>query len=253
MKVLDCESIELTYQSLEDILGINKSRLNILFDSIDIYDGSCSGIEPIKRLYSYVLNEIQCQADFDATYFFHCTRTKRGNEFEEGLLPLNEVIDKMWDFLFDLTEGQVTPQQWADFRHSIESSNSHWANLYTMKLANAKLHGGPHASLIKETTIKETNSSKLWNYFEIPEIIDDICKCCPFKINLRHKFTTNTAPYIVKFIDYTNNKDALLHALLYAYHKHRHLELSDNCNTCFSGKGQPVPKNRIITIKEVSY
>lgn len=249
LKILDCQSIESTYQSLEDILGIKESHLHKLFDSVDIYDSSWSYIEPVRRLFSYVRRETHCKVDFDASCFFHCTRTRSSNTFDEGLLPLDQMIDKIWDFLFDLTEGQVISQQWADFRHSMQSNNSHWADLYRMKLADASLHGGPHAFLIRETTIKGIKDKHYVNYFRIPEIVEDICYCCPYNINLRHKFIANTVPCIVKFIDYTDSKTALRTAMIYAYHKYRNLELSLACNGGFSGKGVQVPKDVILKVE----
>jgi len=246
MKTLDCESIESTYKSLENILGIKESHLHKLFDSVDV-DDSCSGIEPTQRLFSYVVRETHCQVDFEATCWFHCTRTWPSNTFDEGLLPLDQVIDKIWDFLFDLTEGQVTSEQWASFRDSMSTSNSHWADLYRMKCDNAKLHG-PHALLIRKAAVKD---SSYWNYFEIPEIVDDICKCYPDK-GLRDKFIARTAPCIVKFIDHTSNPNALRVAMIYAYHVHYNLDLLPACNFCFSGEGIPVPKNRILKVKFLS-
>jgi hypothetical protein len=71
MKILDCESLKSTCESLENILGIKESRLHKLFDSMDVYDDSCTDIEPISRLFSYVVNETHCQVDFDATCWFH--------------------------------------------------------------------------------------------------------------------------------------------------------------------------------------
>lgn len=243
MKILDCESIGSTYKSLENILGIKKSRLHKLFDSVKIYDDSCSDIEPTQRLFSYVIHATHCQSDFDATYWFHCTRTWSSNTFDKGLLPLGQVIDKIWDFLFDLTKGQVTSQQWADFKHSIESSNSHGADLYRMKLANAKLHGGPHALLIREAAIEAAKSSMYWNYFEIPEIVDDIFKCCPYRIDLRHEFVTKTAPCIVKFRDDSAEIGPLRRALIYAYHKHHNLDLLPASNCCFPDEGIQIPND----------
>lgn len=254
MKTLDCESIESTYKSLENILDIKESRIHKLYDSIDICDDSCSGIEPTQRLFSYVIREAHCKVEFDATCWFHFTRTQNSNTFEEGILPLKQALPKLLDFLFELSKEQFTPQQWEDFKHSIDSIDSHWAKLFKMKMADAKLHGGPHAFLVKEAAIKGIRDSHLVNYFRTPEIIEDICYCCADKygIDLIHKFRANTSPCIVKLIDYTSNTKALCSAMIYSYHKHHNLGFSLDCNYGFSAKGTTVPKDRIINMDFLS-
>jgi hypothetical protein len=251
MKILDCESIESTRRSLHSILGIGESRLNALFDSIDISDGSHPGTEPQRRLMSYVVDATRCQVSFDATCFFHFTRTFRGNTFDEGLLPLDQIIGKIWDFLFRLTEEQVTSQQWADLRRSIHQSDSNGAHLYTIKLADPKFHGGPHAFLIRETAIKGIKVGSLWDYFKTPEIVEDICNCCAqrYGIDLTQKFIANTTPCIVKFTDYSAHERNLRWALLYAYQKRRNLDFNPRAPGGFSGDGKPVPKDRIRKVK----
>ena len=243
MKTLDCESLSSTYKSLEFILGLTKHELQQIFDSTDIPGRVSDSADPAKELFSYIERQTHCQAEFDATCWFHCTRTWPSNTFDIGLLPLDQVIDKIWNFLFDLTKGQITSQQWADFKHSIESSNSHWADLYRMKLANAKLHGGPHALLIREAAIEAAKSSMYWNYFEIPEIVYDISECCPYRIDLKHEFVTKTAPCIVKFRDDRAEIGPLRGALIYVYHKHRNLDLLPASNCCFPGEGIRIPND----------
>lgn len=252
MKVLDCESIESTYKSLEAILGVKKSRLCQLFDSINVYEEMHESTSDF--LFSYIRDETDCKADFDKTCWFHCTRTLKSNSFKEGILPLKEVIPKIWDFLFDLSEGQLTRKQWADLKRFIDYSQYHYANLYRMKWADVKLHGGPHALLIREDAIGAAKSSTYWNYFEIPEIVDDICYCCVDKcgIDLTHKFITSTVPCIVKFIDYKANIGALRTAMIYAYLKHRNLDLLPDSNLCFSAEGVPVPKEKILNVEFLS-
>jgi hypothetical protein len=131
----------------------------------------------------------------------------------------------------------------------MQSSNSHWADLYRMKLANARLHGGPHALLIREAAIEAAEDSLYWNYFKIPEIVDDICNCFPYRVDLRHKFITNTAPCIVKFIDDVADTHTLSMALIYAYHKYRNLDLLPASNCCFPSKGVSIPKDRILKVE----
>jgi len=36
MTILDCETVKSTYRSIEDIMGISRSKLNELFNNIDL-------------------------------------------------------------------------------------------------------------------------------------------------------------------------------------------------------------------------
>ncbi len=248
MKTLDCESIESTYQSLEAILGIKEIELKGIFGSVDVYT-ACeqdrkSFTRPTDFLLSYVQKQKSCKTHFDATCWFHCTRTRPDNKYEEGILPLDQTIPHIMDFLFELCRDELTIVQ-SQFKTTLMNA------LRLVDTYDARCHGngGPHALLIREAAIEAAKDSTYWNYFRIPEIVDDICKCCPYGVNLKHKYITNTAPCIVKFIDYRADMYVLRRALIYAYLKYRNLKLLPNSNLCFSAEGIPVPKDRILNVE----
>lgn len=251
MKILDCESIESTYKSLEDILGVKKSDLCQLFDSVEVYGEGRQQPElsELDFLLSYIQSTMDCGTDFDKTCWFHATRTWPENTYDDGLLPLNQAIDKIWDFLFELAKDQITAQEWRDFRNSMDSGSGNYnAYLYRMKLNNAKIHGGPVAFLVKQ--IAFVRNSRYVDYFACPEIVKDICNNCS-KTNLMKLYQSNTVRCIVKFIDHTAQIGALKTAPIYVYHYYRGLELDfgDYCAYSFDGKGIPVPKENILSIE----
>lgn len=254
VKVLDCESIESTYKSLEDILGVKEFDLCQLFDSIAIYEQMHEST--CNFLFSYIRDKTHCKPHFDKACWFHATRTWPENTYDDGLLPLNQAIDKIWDFLFELAKEQITAQEWRDFRNFMDSgSGNNYAYLYRMKLNNAKIHGGPVAFLVKQ--IAFVRNSSYVNYFDCPEIVEDICNNCS-KTNLMKLYQSNTVRCIVKFVDqwapttkaWTPEK-ALSTALLYVYHDHHGLELDygGELTYTFDGKGTPVPKDRILKVE----
>jgi hypothetical protein len=249
MKILDCESIESTYKSLRAILGISKGRLQRFFDDLDVYK-SYSWQDGPKFLLSYIQENTSCGIDFDATCWFHCTRTRPSNAFEEGILPLNQAIPKILDFLFELCGDELTIDQFQFETTLMNALRS--VDTYNARVSSPYANGGPNALLIREAAIEAAKDSKdSWyvNYFRIPEIVEDICKCCPCGINLSYKFITSTAPCIVKFIDDRADIGPLSRAMIYAYNKYRNHNLLPASNCCFSAKGISVPKDRILKVE----
>jgi hypothetical protein len=250
MKILDCESIKSTYASLETILGVRDSDLHGLFESLDVRCEQADYEEnPPAFLLSYVQQRTCCKTEYDATCWFHVTRVQRNNTFEDGILPLGKIVPRIWGFLFELTYGQLTPEQWTGLQTSIWSSNFDSADLYRTKLLSPEIHGGPYAFLIRD--IAFVRKSYYVDYLAIPEIVEDICLYCEhvFKVNLKQRYINNTTPSIIKFLDQKAKAQTLGTALLYAYEKRCDLELSDWCTHSFSGKGRPISKDRILKVE----
>ncbi len=253
-KILDCESIESTYKSLEAILGVKRDKLQQVFDSLDIYkafweEKKCySFTSPDDLLLSHVKARTCCKTEFDAICGFHCTRTLPSNTFTDGLLPLHQSIDKIWNYLFTLVEKQLTTQQWANLRDSISSSDNRFAYQYNLKFRDINAHDGPWAWLIKEEGIR--NGA----YLTISEIVEDICLYCSDifnKIDLRKLYIDSTVPCIIKFVDYiapTNATNALSAAMEYVYNRHRDPDALGGPDYGFSA-GRIIPKDQILMVE----
>jgi hypothetical protein len=68
-----------------------------------------------------VMKQIDTRKPFDATYWFHLTRTLPTTTFGEGILPLGRKLDSLWDMLFQLVEENISRQDWLEFRQGMES------------------------------------------------------------------------------------------------------------------------------------
>lgn len=261
MKVLDCETVECIYASAERILGVERSGLDSVLDSIDvkaIYETKPSPcIPPTKYLFSEIVNRISPKSlSFERICWFHLTRTVNGNDFNHGILPLNECIDSIWEFLYALLDGKLSKQEWYNFRsNEITSGKSHWSYLYCLKTADS-VHWGPYAQLIRDIAFR-SDELHHHDYFRVPEIIEDICivlqEC--HGIDLLPIFAEKTRPCIVKFVDDDAKSYCLEAALCHLYH----LRKGDSCTpvspctTGFNGKGKEIPKNRILKIEFPNY
>ncbi len=255
MKILDCETSNSTYNSLEDITGISSKKIedfliNLDLKDIYVFDRGRFILEKLKSRYNPSL-------EYDLTYWFHLTRTFDSNEFKEGLLPLNEIIDKIWDFLFTLTNGNLTNEEWNEYRNNLENGNygfditNNQAFHYNNKMNN-NYHWGPYGFLIEDQVRKDSHTSD--PYLNNPEIIRHICY--PFKnlygYDLSEVFKKNTRPCIVKFQSTNTDSKYIGDALHYLYNLTKDLEMSFHSNNTFDNKGKKIEKKDIISIKFVN-
>lgn len=256
MKILDCETQETMYASLEQITGVTKAELLSFFNQFDLekyYEDNPDYWEPAEDLF---LNKLRAMArtnlQFDCTTWFHLTRTFKGNDFKDGILPLGKNVQFIWDFLFHLQKGFLSQEEWQNFKKYVEKQSSgHYAWLYRMKVSDS-FHWGPYAMLIKDVAFSAEEIGN-HDYLDAPEIVEDICFTFEEKYNydLLTKFKQSTYPCIIKFQVQESNIRHLGIVLNFLYHKHQNMELSIHCNTCFDANGTTIPKEAIMKIEYI--
>jgi len=259
VKILDCESVDSTYKSLEKILGIPTEEIKAFLAEFDM--GNYYETHPDyyhtgdKLLVTMIKRKYDISYDFDITYWFHLTRAAKFFDFKEGILPLGEAINSIWDFLFSLLEGNFKRKDWIHFRRDLESNNlrGHYAHLYNLKLREPSLWG-PYAMLVKHVAfIPELIGNH--DYLKGPEIVEDICFTFEeiHGYNLIKKYIDNTQACIVKFKSDVCKPSYIGSALYYLYRAHRNEGISVYCNDCFDGGGRKVPGEDILKIEFVDY
>jgi len=257
MIVLDCESTDSIYGSLEAITGAQRAAIESFFRSNDlnsIYNGNSPPLYPAN---DFLLNNFKrafcSDLSYDSTCWFHLTRTDATTNFEDGIIPLGQQLDLIWDWLYGLFNGVVSGQQWKEFRQDILRHSGHYAYLYRIKSEN-QFHWGPYAILVRDLAFKPGEVHN-HDYFSGPEIVEDICFCFEkiYQVNLLRIFLAKTKPCIVKFID-TGTRTNYVRAALWHLHKIAWQEkCTDYCNDCFDGKGIPVRRNRIVSVEFQKY
>jgi hypothetical protein len=257
MTVLDCESIDSIYGSLEAIAGAKRSATESFLDSMDLEALYNSNSRPPCPGNDFLLDAFRrtfhANLSYDATCWFHLTRVAENSNFEAGILPLDQVLDSIWDFLYNLLDGAISEKQWKDFRQGKLQSAHHLAGDYAMKIEN-RFHWGPYAILTKELAFKP-NEVHNHDYFLGPEIVEDICICFEkiYKIELLSLFQKGTKPCIVKFIDHNPREDYVRTALWHLYASRRQETCSSYCSNCFDGRGVAVPRDRILKVEFPTY
>jgi hypothetical protein len=254
MKVLDCETTDSTYDSLEQILGTGRSRLESVFEGVDVErfyrDNPRHPQPPEDLIFSEVRKVATLSGNYDRTCWFHLTRTTLTNKFEQGILPLGQCLDSIWDLLYSLARKHVSAEEWDEFRHDM--GPHHHAGLYGMK-ASDPMHWGPYALLTRDHAF---NSEEIGNhdYLAAPEIVEDICICLTEKhgFDLLAAFMKKTRPCVVKFFDAPRD-GCVQTAVYHLYNAYRGHRCSMQCNTCYDGEGVPVPPERIMRVEFPKY
>lgn len=238
--ILDCESVETTYNSLERILGVTRQSMEKVFQDFDIdryYTLNPNSYDrPNELLLSKVLGSDQLDIEFDCVCWFHLTRTVQTNKFEEGILPLNKAINLIWDFLYALVDKELPLKEWIKFKSG--------------SLSRAPKEFGPFAVLVREGAFRWRELGN-HDYLAVPEIVEDVSINFGkiYKLDLLERFKNNTSPCIVKFINDRVYPGLIGRALYYLYTVYRGLKFSHLCTTNFPGQNEVIAKNRILKIE----
>jgi len=242
MKILDCESIDSTYASMEEILCIERPRLEERLGNLDLDEecrraGGKTGTEVL--LEAVAKYSRSSHPAFDRTCWFHFTRSHPRNSFNKGILPLGEALPYLWGFLLMLLPEDFPLEAWYRFAKNPPTGP------YRRKL-NDPVAWGPFGLLPREAGLFPRDFGIL-DSLETPEIVEDICSAFQEEhdFDLLRAYQENTKPCIVTFIDSNNCRGTLGAALHYLY---RHLHGGRSVGDCwvdFDAKGVAIPPERI--------
>jgi len=245
---LDCESVRSTYESISNIFSLEKGSIKRFLHKTDLeeyflqHDPLDTANRVLFELFEKEFSVLPKILDY--VCWFHLTRTMKNNKFENGLLPLNKILDFIWETLFKIFRDTSHIERLERLR--LEGVND---RLYQLKTSYEYL-GGPFGLLIKEIAFRELRIGN--QFLDCPEIIEDICNGYEKKynesiINIAKKALI---PCIVKFKSSARlGNDCTSAALYYLYKIDHKEELSIDCNTCFDGGGYLVPAKDIIKIE----
>jgi hypothetical protein len=255
-KILDCSDMSTVYKSLQDITGLCKNEIDkiITTTNFEEFYSIHTHITSHENVFLHILqSDYKLSLNYDFTYWFHASRIKSKKDFQKGLLPLNQIIDSIWDDLFVLQKDNCSLHDWLKFKQNVENNeiNFHSADLYKLKI-NDSFHWGPYAFLIKEV-IGHPDTMGNWDYLGAPEIVFDICASYKYLYNydLLGIYLQNTKPAIIKF----KHQDAQLIyigiAFLYLYCKINKEYLFSSLSFSFPGRGHTILGKDIVDIEYV--
>lgn len=243
-RILDCHSFDSTLDSLATIVGIHEKTLTEMLRAFTVNDFP---IEPADYVWQNVIKE---EKSFDGVYWFHFTRTMNPESFREnGIKPLNEMIEPIWLMINELIGDRLTDAEKVEFRRH---KPGHHAFLYGLKV-NDRMHWGPYAMLLRESAFCSRDIGN-HDYLVVPEIIADICICLHEKhgLDLQSEFYAKSQPCIVKFLSLNDRPDLLRKALMYVWATIQNEETATAHGTCFDAGGVAIPPEQIINVEIVS-
>jgi hypothetical protein len=250
--ILDCETVDSTYASLERILGLHRRELDEFFEKADIevlsecsFDGDG---DPSRVLLSELQKQMGAGGDYQQTCWFHLTRSVPDTTFEEGILPLPQCRDRIWETLYLFAATRVSRAAWDAFRTNM--GTSHYADLYSLKMEGA-IHWGPLGMLVKDHAFIPEDVGN-HDYLRGSETVEDICWCFKkqFGYDLLNAYRRATLPVIVKFTGPAQD-DCLPSALYHLYNRYHSRGCSLLCSTNYDSEGVPISRDRIVAVEFV--
>jgi hypothetical protein len=177
--------------------------------------------------------------------WFHGTRVAPGANFDDGILPISESLDRIWALLGRIAGQWSSPAKWAAFRANMPGQG---AAQYARKLGFG-LANGPYAVLVREMLLRPSETGS-HDFLSVPEIIEDICMSYEdaFGADLRDAFVKATRPCIVKFASREVGYASVAAAITYVHRTLRREELLLECNTCFDGEGRRISAEAILKV-----
>jgi len=223
----------------------------------DYKEGKCPPKEkdktPDVRAEKVYLNEEKSWWELNLYTVSGAIKTFDKNDFDSGILPLNQIIDKIWDDLFKLLETDFSKEQWSSFREKLDNGllNCWDEFVYSIKIKD-DYDQGPYALLIGETFVLQREMVGE-DYFDIPEIIRDICRCFDeiHEYNLLEKYIINTKKYMIKFKSNQHDISDLGYAIKYKHDLIKGVLENPYVDNSFSGNGRPILPTDIIKIREI--
>lgn len=252
MNVLDCGTMESTFSSITNLLDLSK---NIIINEMlennfeQEFFNSSLHYEYEGDFWLYILDYFFDMYhlkinNLDRVYWFHLTRYINKNTFKNGLYPLDQMLDKLFNDLYFLVSEKIDYTDW--MRKDIGAKGEN-AIPYCTRLSDLSTYGGPHAFLIKEIGVTACS-----HFLRTPEIIEDIGSGVEnvYGIPFTEEFIKRSKPMVVKFFSAPDRdiKDYLKSVFKYIYEGIRNEEFDNE--TCFyNAHNEVVPKNQIVNIE----
>lgn len=173
--ILNCENMETALASLSEFFGCQAALLQDFLQGMDLDElyekqhslGTPILIDPQEVIGELVAERFGSPKIPDVVYWFHYTRVLPGTTFKEGLLPLDQVLEHIWDVLEHIfVSSPLLPR----IRTSRRSQSATW--MYRHKLSMPSDYG-PHGMLFGDLH-ENRRCFSLSNFLRVPEIIDDI-------------------------------------------------------------------------------
>jgi len=234
-KILDCSTSNSTICSASALLGVGTNHFQDILKNIGPIPDSENEEDYIsQKIYSIVKKPTFPKKSL----WFHASRVEQPDTFiKEGILTKNEIYDKIYKFLKNLTQGL---KSYGEYPNELSVTGKSCIN-----------DEGPYAFLFKNVAIKTPGFNH--SYSETPELVEDIAGVLLGEnyTQLVSKFQSVTVPCIVTFlasIDEWSFNKVLRYAYLVAI-GNKSLMAADAVKAYYNGYGLFVPPSDILKVE----
>lgn len=169
----------------------------------------------------------------------------------DGLLPLPEVLNSLWDSL----SGLAPRHDWDGLRMEIENGGGGpWARDYRHKLAHPKINHGPFGELVR-AVILDPKSAGTTDYLAVPEMVQNILREATARFgicDLERRFMQRAAAAVVKFRTSSCSPWVADAALRFGRAALRHEPIRGDLASCqYNGHGVAVSPSDVLGAERV--
>lgn len=248
---LDCESHQSAEASVLAAFGCTQSALRAFLrdpSHLAHYEANWRTI-PVdfdRFLYQRACETLGAPTLPTEFCWFHGTRVPLGTTFEEGILPLGQVVPSLQARLVAELEGPAARAA-VERAFATRGGNSfHFGE----KLSH-DVHGGPHAILVREVA-DYANELGQHDYLRMPEIIEDLCEevRADCGLDLLPVYEERWRPAMVKFVAPADDSGEYALGVALRYLRAMELEGKPDQGAVwgFDGGNQAVPPERILRV-----
>jgi hypothetical protein len=250
--ILDCSTGETALESLAIGFDCSIEQIKSVLLSINIEDIFEKHFETIEvsssvYLYQYVIEKLGKHKPLTEVIWFHGTRTLKSNNLSDGIFPLNNALDIVWDSLLSSAPDETVRKNLKEL-----ASAGSFDHLYDLRTKN-KIHWGPYGILVRDVAFN-TKSLRQHDYLGMPELVEDILKGYQktFGISLSTYYSEVLVPKLVKFKCTSSVHDGCVEtAIGYLYTYVKGAEICGLAVRCIDKKGSPIKKEDIIEVELV--
>lgn len=162
MRKLDCTSLDTTYESVTNLIGMNRRELETRFSKANEEEWPGLSYQELIRQFVFDDKEFGLP-DPEIVCWFHATRITKGTSFSEGLKPTSQMRIQLITMLAELADEMklCTKQEFSGL-----SLGGGDAFRVATKCASADFDDGPHGFLVREGVMSL--------YLEAPESFESI-------------------------------------------------------------------------------
>lgn len=211
--------------------------------------------DPFLQLPREILASIDTSVDdvlsaLVGAYYFQGTRLEDPEAVRiNGLLPLSDFIDAIWDLLGRLIEDEPAERTWDQRRSEFEAGGAgHSHLLYELK-REAAVHHGPFGVLVRECLLKPRECG-IRDFLQGAEIVEDIANGLSGRYpDLYRRYQSVTTPCIIHFRSTRVGADEVRSAFWYLHSVVMGVEFPHANRGGFSGNGKAVPPVDIVAVE----